>query len=251
MTVTFGGGGISVVTEPQYIEKGRRVEERRPTGEGRQSTVDSRQVPTFAASPGGPRPEVSPADAVASPSPEPAAVASPSPEPAAAASPTPEAEAVASPTPAAVATPWNPDAEGGGNSSIFISKLQQMVIMLFLVGFLAFATLKAMAKWLPGMATSGKRVKQLEVLERQALATGATVSLVRVGKKYLVLGQTEQNVNTLCELTEDQLEPAPQAAVAEKRPQAAPVPTLSFHGDILRHYLSIFPGFGAGRKGDV
>lgn len=182
----------------------------------------------------------------ATPPSTPAVAASPQSPPPPAETATPQPQATSTPR-AEASHPWNPE-EGGGNSSAFIGKLQQMVIMLFLIGFLAFACLKAMGKYLPGLAAPGKRVKQLEVLERQALAQGATVSLVRVGKRYLVVGQTEQNVNTLCELSSDQLTEQPEAAPEKPAPAVA---SMSFHGDILRHYLSIFPGFGPGRKGDA
>ncbi len=148
-------------------------------------------------------------------------------------------------SPTAEATAWSPDTRSDTtNSSIFVQKLQQMVIMLFLVGFLAFASLRMVARWLPGVSP-GKRVRQLEVIERQSLAQGASVSLVRVGKRFIVVGQTEQNVNTLCELTADQLESStPEQAEAPAPPalaQQLPAP----HGEILKHYLSIIPGLGA------
>lgn len=237
MSISIGGGGISIVDrrEPQAGDAA-------PSG-SREKGVDG--SPTFAASPP-PTPEATPSVAI-SPEASPSQVApSPSPDPLVSSSPEPAAPA--GPEPVASASPWDPNAQGGGNSSAFISKLQQMVIMLFLIGFLAFACLKAMSRYLPGMAPSGKRMKQLEVLERQSLAQGASVSLVRIGKKYLVVGQTEQNINTLCELSSDQLEP-PAAEPAADKPVGAPVASMSFHGDILRHYLSIFPGFGPGSKG--
>ncbi len=149
--------------------------------------------------------------------------------------------------PTSEAPGWTPDARGEtSNSSIFVQKLQQMVIILFLVGFLAYASLRMVARWLPGVGP-GKKLRQLEVLERQSLAQGASISLVRVGKKYLVVGQTEQNVNTLCELGADQLAVADSKAESEANvegttvPEAMPAP----HGEILRHYLSIIPGLGA------
>ncbi|MCE7870092.1 hypothetical protein DYH09_06905 [bacterium CPR1] len=161
-------------------------------------------------------------------------VSSPAPSPAPQAPPT-------SKTPA-----WNPEAQGEtSNSSIFVQKLQQMVIVLFLVGFLAYASLRMVARWLPGVGP-GKRLRQLEVLERQSLAQGASISLVRVGKKYLVVGQTEQNVNTLCELGSDQLALPEPKAECESNAEASVQPAMPApHGEILRHYLSIIPGLGA------
>lgn len=156
------------------------------------------------------------------------------------------ASPASAPPPTDEAPAWNPDAQGEtSNSSIFVQKLQQMVIVLFLVGFLAYASLRMVARWLPGVGPA-KKLRQLEVLERQSLAQGASISLVRVGKKYLVVGQTEQNVNALCELGSDQLAiPDPEIESASKAeaivPQAVPAP----HGEILRHYLSIIPGLGA------
>ncbi|MEW6282865.1 MAG: flagellar biosynthetic protein FliO [Candidatus Eremiobacterota bacterium] len=169
--------------------------------------------------------------------------------PASAASPH---DRTASPTPAASpATYWSPAAqEGRGVQSAFVHKAQEAAFMLLVISLLAWVSLKLAQKWLPGLAPAARAQRRIEILDRQSLGGGAILSVVRVGQRYLVLGQTEHGVNTLAEVTPDDLTPpAPAPAAEPEAPEATPTPEKRAvgvqHSEILRHYMSIIPGLGS------
>lgn len=75
----------------------------------------------------------------------------------------------------------------------------RMVFGLGVVVFLLWALSRLAAR---GRKVGGR--SPLKVLGRQTLAKGATVSLVQVAGRVLVVGTTSGSVNLLTELTEDE-----------------------------------------------
>ena len=85
-------------------------------------------------------------------------------------------------------------------------------------------------------AGGGRGVGTLDVVARRQLSRGASVSVVRVGDRAIVLGVTEQAVNLLAEVPVSELEvepvaPAPQQVRVPVAVSAAPAGKLA--GSIL------------------
>ena len=66
-----------------------------------------------------------------------------------------------------------------------------------------------------GTAASGRRPRRpVEVVARQGLSRGASVTVVRFGRRGLVLGVTDQHVTLLAEIDPAELDAPPEDIVA-------------------------------------
>lgn len=72
-----------------------------------------------------------------------------------------------------------------------------------------------------GRKFRGKSDAMVQILHRQHLTRGSTISVVSVGSKVLVLGTTENQVRVLTELDPDEVG-APQADLALEQPEQQP-----------------------------
>ena len=100
--------------------------------------------------------------------------------------------------------------------------LVRMVVSLAVVVGLLILLSRVAARRFQGRSGS-----TIEVLHRQALGKAASVSIVSVAGRVLVLGTTEQQVNVLTELDPDALEPAaPVLAGTHRGGATEQVPSL-------------------------
>lgn len=150
------------------------------------------------------------------------------------------------PWPAEVEPAWAPN-------SGFAAQLQKISLMLVLMTGLIFVTLKLVNRYFPGLLRPGgaapRATPLMQVLEKQAVAPGINLAVVRIGTKHLVLGMTEHSVSTVCELSPEELavEETPAAEEEQAEPAARPDAVAVYRG-IFRQYLSIIPGMGGSKQ---
>ncbi|HNG89867.1 MAG TPA: flagellar biosynthetic protein FliO, partial [Saprospiraceae bacterium] len=179
-----------------------------------------------------PAPTAHPAVAQASPAAPPTASASAT--PAAKASPTPLAE-----EPAAEAQASATQTRYHDPTMEFSGQLRRIVLSLLVTTLLIAFTLKAAQKHIPALGGQ-KPGSFMNILAREAISPTQSLALVKVGAKILLVGLSEQNMTTLSEFSEADLE-----SLIPKAPEPEARTAKSMYGDVLRHYLSIVPGLGA------
>lgn len=138
------------------------------------------------------------------------------------------------------------------SGSTFVSRLQNMLLVLTLVSLLVWALLRMLAPNLAGMAgRPGGRRKLVNILERQSLGPGKGLVMIEVAGRHLLLGMTEQGVHTLAELTAEEIRVAqdvPEEAPAASVP-APPEPTRNLLQEVLSKHLSAVPGLSSRQRG--
>ena len=149
--------------------------------------------------------------------------------------PQPEGE-VWSPDPVAA---WAPD-------ELFLNKLQQVTVVCVFICLLASAVLWMVGKFSPSLIGKGRsRKKFVTVLERQSIGPNRAVHTLKVGNKILVVGMTDHNMQTLCEMTPEEYQAAVAPEQEEPEMEMAPAEAAKEgYGKILQHYLSILPKVG-------
>ncbi len=149
--------------------------------------------------------------------------------------------------PAAEGEAWKPDAAAAwGPDEAFFKKFQQVAVVCVFICLLASGVLWMMNKLSPSLITGRARKKFVTVLERQSIGPNRAVHTLKVGNKILVVGMTDHNMQTLCEMTPEEYE---AAVAAEEEPATeSEVPAAGAaregYSKILQHYLSILPKVG-------
>lgn len=218
-----------------------------PTSSSSPSAKTEHSTATPQASSLTPTPKPDPGQAKANSTPSASATAT------ANATPTPEARTTpSSGGPSPNASPSSPpeidwQSEPGPNLD-FKAKLQKIITNLLLITALVFITAKILQKYYVsgGFGRTAKK-PLMEVLATTQIGPSANLCLVQVCNKTMVLAMTEHSVTTVCEITQEELEIARQADPTEAASTTVPPLTKApsqVYGDILRHYLSIIPGFG-------
>ena len=197
-----------------------------------------------------PAPQVAVVPPLATPAATPQATPAPKTTPVAKASPavTPPASPVATPAPSASETPLAvqsenepPRSEGNYQDPTmeFSSQLRRIVLSLLVITALIAFTLRAARNHIPALG-GNKPLSFMKVLAREAISPTQSLALVQVGPKILLVGLSEQNMTTLSEFTDADIE-----SLIPKAPEPEARTAKSVYGDVLRHYLSIVPGLGA------
>ena len=121
----------------------------------------------------------------------------------------------------------------------FSGQLRRMVLSLLVITALIAFTLRAARNHIPSLGGQ-KPLSFMKVLAREAISPHQSLTLVQVGAKILLVGLSEQNMTTLSEFSEADLE-----SLIPKAPEPEARTAKAVYGDVLRHYLSIVPGLGA------
>ncbi len=98
-------------------------------------------------------------------------------------------------------------------SADYGTMLIKMIVSVALVCLLAYAILRWGLGRLAGNVQGGE---QMEVLSRLAVGPDRTIMVVRVGPRFLVVGNTETGISLLTELSDDEAYDFVAAEVSEK-----------------------------------
>ena len=82
-----------------------------------------------------------------------------------------------------------------------IFKLIFLVIIFIVILVLSYLV----TKWYANSGLVKNKTNNIEIKESLQLAPGKTISIVRIGEKYVALAQFKDNVVKLAELTEEEL----------------------------------------------
>ena len=82
-----------------------------------------------------------------------------------------------------------------------IFKLIFLVIIFIVILVLSYIV----TKWYANSSLVKNKTNNIEIKESFQLAPGKTISIVRIGEKYVALAQFKDNVVKLAELTEEEL----------------------------------------------
>ena len=82
-----------------------------------------------------------------------------------------------------------------------IFKLIFLVIIFIVILVLSYLV----TKWYANSGLVKNKTNNIEIKESFQLAPGKTISIVRIGEKYVALAQFKDNVVNLAELTEEEL----------------------------------------------
>ena len=82
-----------------------------------------------------------------------------------------------------------------------IFKLIFLVIIFIVILVLSYLV----TKWYANSGLVKNKTNNIEIKESFQLAPGKTISIVRIGEKYVALAQFKDNVVKLAELTEEEL----------------------------------------------
>ena len=82
-----------------------------------------------------------------------------------------------------------------------IFKLIFLVIIFIVILVLSYLV----TKWYANSGLVNNKTNNIEIKESFQLAPGKTISIVRIGEKYVALAQFKDNVVKLAELTEEEL----------------------------------------------
>ena len=82
-----------------------------------------------------------------------------------------------------------------------IFKLIYLVIIFLVILVLSYLV----TKWYANSSLVKNKTNNIEIKESFQLAPGKTISIVRIGEKYVALAQFKDNVVKLAELTEEEL----------------------------------------------
>ncbi|MBS2036179.1 flagellar biosynthetic protein FliO [bacterium] len=122
----------------------------------------------------------------------------------------------------------------------FSGQLRRIVLSLLVTTLLITFTLKVAQKHIPALGGGQKPGSFMNILAREAISPTQSLALVKVGTKILLVGLSEQNMTTLSEFSEADLD-----SLMPKAPEPEARTAKSMYGEVLRHYLSIVPGMGA------
>ena len=86
-----------------------------------------------------------------------------------------------------------------------LKNIGQLCSVLFIFIFVLFLTY-FVTKWIAGYQQSQMFHKNLRIVETMKLTTNKYIQIIEVGDVYLVLGISKDHVETLAELTKDQLQ---------------------------------------------
>jgi flagellar biosynthetic protein FliO len=151
-------------------------------------------------------------------------------------------------------TAWPPvDGSSTTQGSTFLIRLQKMLLVLALVSLLIWVILRLAAPRMAGLANGpNARRRLLNVLERHSLGPGRGLLLVEAAGRYLLLGTSEHGVQTLAELSSEEIQAAretcPPAADAEKDRPAVEAPK-NLVREVLAQHLSALPTLSSRQRG--
>ncbi|OHB48202.1 MAG: flagellar biosynthetic protein FliO [Planctomycetes bacterium GWF2_41_51] len=87
---------------------------------------------------------------------------------------------------------------GSGNNIAVSGLLYKMIFMVLMVIFLGVAIIFLSKKLLPKFNLPGKRI---QIIEAVHLGPRKSLHLIKVGKKTLLIGSTNENISHLADLT--------------------------------------------------
>lgn len=91
-------------------------------------------------------------------------------------------------------------AVGSNNNNIGVSGLfYKMIFMVLLVVFLGIAVIYVSKKLLPKLNLPGKRI---QVTETVHIGPRKSIHLIKIGKKTLLIGSTNENICSLADVTD-------------------------------------------------
>lgn len=148
---------------------------------------------------------------------------------------------------------WPPGEEGTApRGSSFVARLQGMLLVLTLVSLLVWAVLRLLAPSMTGMGRRpGSNRKLLNVLERQSLGPGKGLLVIEVAGRHLLLGMTEQSIQTLGELTAEEVRAAREVPDPPDPQPGTPAPGAprNLLQEVLAQHLSALPGLSSRQRG--
>ncbi len=139
----------------------------------------------------------------------------------------------------------NPEVAGKASSLNFGSLVQKTLLSLVVIGALAWAVIVVLKK-ISASGASGK-VQYMTEVERLHLGRDAAVSVIRIGPRALIVGQSGQGVETLAEYSEEewaQIVEYQKAQITDKEEGSDLLKPSPLHSEVLDNYLSILPGWG-------
>ena len=83
-----------------------------------------------------------------------------------------------------------------------IFKLIFLVIIFIVILVLSYLV----TKWYANSGLVKNKTNNIEIKESFQLAPGKTISIIRIGEKYVAVAQSKEKIVKLTELTEDQLD---------------------------------------------
>lgn len=89
----------------------------------------------------------------------------------------------------------------GSNGNGFFELLFIMLIFVLIIVACYYTT-----KWISKTNLVNRSAKNITVLETYQNAPGKVIQVVKVGKKYIVIGVTKEHMEMLTELSEDEYE---------------------------------------------
>ena len=87
--------------------------------------------------------------------------------------------------------------------STFAGIFKLIFLVIIFIVILVFSYL--VTKWYANSSLVKNKTNNIEIKESFQLAPGKTISIVRIGEKYVALAQFKDNVVKLAELTEEEL----------------------------------------------
>lgn len=92
-----------------------------------------------------------------------------------------------------------------GRETSFASSVLELVVLLIIFVLVLFASYYV-TKWIAKKGMPGNRQSNIEIIESFRLGQSKTIAIIRVGKKYLAVGMTKENMEVLCEVDMEDLE---------------------------------------------
>lgn len=80
---------------------------------------------------------------------------------------------------------------------------QFMIVLLIFVGVLALTYF--VTRWIAGYTNQKRSGSNIQLIESAPLSTNKSIQIVRVGKKYVAIATSKDNVTLLAELTENEI----------------------------------------------
>lgn len=121
----------------------------------------------------------------------------------------------------------------------FSSTASLIKLILMLLGFIALLFLASwFTKWYVGNQGIRSNANNIEVIESYSMGPGKSISILRLGKKYVAVTITKDTVQRLVELDEKELDLSFYRSQLEKRKEMIDK-RKSFQdafGDVLQHY---------------
>lgn len=95
-----------------------------------------------------------------------------------------------------------------GIKNTMAGSIIELVVLLIVFVLVLFASYYV-TKWIAKKGMPGNRAVNIELKESFRLNQNKTISILRVGKKYIVVGITRDHFEFLCEVSEDELDFSP------------------------------------------